>query len=330
VSLVLKAAIGRQARLSAIVGSFFLTACSSIPSDTAGEEYALLPTTHELSHLPFYPQIEDQCGPASLATMLSARDIFISPESLREKIYIPGKEGSLTTEIVARARKFGMLVYPLQPELPDILKEISVGNPVLVMQNLGYNWLPRWHFSVVIGYDLERRTVILRSGNEKSHEVTFDLFLRTWQRAARWAVVITKPEELPGTADESVYINAANELEQVGEFESALSAYETALERWPGNTLAYFGAANSAYALDDFGQAYAFYSLYLQLRPDSAEGWNNLAYSLMQMQCPAQSLAAINCALLLEPENGDFRGSLKELSNQGSNYQATACPVVDC
>jgi tetratricopeptide (TPR) repeat protein len=317
-------------RLLVFLGSVLLSACSVTPTTDTSEAYLNLPPSYALDHLPFYPQIEDQCGPASLATMLSARDVHVEPETLRGKIYIPGKQGSVTTEIIARARKYGMVVYPLAPELPDILTEISGGNPVLVMQNLGYNWMPRWHFSVVIGYNLELRRVILRSGNEASHEVDFDLFIKTWDRAQRWAVVITDPTQLPATAKERIYIGAVNQLEQVNEKHAALTAYQTALARWPKNALANFGAGNTAYTLGRFHLAQAYFAHYLTLQPDSAEGWNNMAYSLMQLKCKPQSLDAISCALELDPNNTFYLESQRELLKANSAAQPASCPSISC
>ena len=297
-----------------------------IPHGLVGQ----LPTTHRITGLPFYPQVEDQCGPASLATMLSARGLQVSPESLRGKIYIPGKEGTLTTEMVARARRYGMLVYPLRPELADIFIEISAGNPVLVMQNLGFDWLPRWHFSIVTGYDLDRELVVLRSGHKAYREVGFDLFLKTWERALRWAVVINRPDQLPATADESSYIAAASELELVDELAAALMAYETAMTRWPTSGQAYFGVGNTAYAMGQFDRAREMYSAYVEMRPSAAAGWNNLAYSLMRLRCRTESLQALNCALQLEPGNPAFLDSRRELSAQTESVSTVFCRVPRC
>lgn len=280
--------------------------------------------------MPFHPQVEDQCGPASLATMLSARGLHVSPESLRGKVYIPGKEGTLTTEMVARARRYGMLVYPLRPELTDILIEISAGNPVLVMQNLGFDWLPRWHFSIVTGFDLDRGVVVLRSGHEAYREVGFALFLKTWERAQRWAVVIIRPDKLPATADAASYIDAANELEMVGELAAAMTAYETAVAQWPGSDHAVFGAGNTAYAMGQFDRARKLYSAYVEMWPSAAAGWNNLAYSLMRLRCRTESLQALNCALQLEPGTPAFLDSLHELSAQPEAVVQVSCRVPQC
>ena len=307
-----------------------LVSCSSgLPDSSYAADHSL-PSSQFISGLPFYPQIEDQCGPASLATMLAAAGVSVNPETLRGKIYIPGKEGTLTTEIVARARRHGLLVYPLTPDRADLLREIAAGNPVLVMQNLGLDWAPRWHFSVLIGYELHRDVVVLRSGNDPNREVDFELFEKTWKRANNWAVVIVRPERLPATAEENGFVIAANQLEQVGELQAAMAAYKAMLVHWPESTIAYFGAGNTAYAMGRYEEAREYYSIYVEMQPTSAAGWNNLAYSLKQLNCHNESLEAINCAIRLEPKNQVFRENKNEVVSMASGESPITCRVLQC
>jgi tetratricopeptide (TPR) repeat protein len=307
-----------------------LAACASNSPHISSELSEQLPRRHLIEGLPFYVQVEDQCGPASLATVLNARGLNVSPQDLRKKIYIPGKEGTLTTEMVSRARRYSMLVYPLMPELVDILAEVTEDNPVLILQNLGLDWAPRWHFSIAIGFDLDRDIIILRSGYEPYREVNVELFLKTWDRAQRWAVVVLLPNQLPATADAKRFLDAASELEQVGELEASNIAYQTAMTRWPSGDAAWFGAANTFYALGQFEQALGLYSAYLERQPSAAAGWNNMAYTLMQLQCRSESLQAIHCALQLEPEDPTWLDSLRELSIQAEITSKTSCSIQKC
>ncbi len=312
------------------VSAYLLVACASMPLDLHDNRLIGLAQTHEIKNIPFYPQVEDQCGPSSLATMLGVQGIDISPEQLRGKLYIPGKEGTVTTEMIARARRFGMLVYPLEPDFIDVLTEVHAGNPVLVMQNLGFNWLPVWHFSVVMAYDLERRKLSLRSGVEYIHEVDFSLFQKTWRRADSWAVVITSPDKLPQTATAEGAINSASQLEQVGELKAALQGYQTILDKWPENSIAYFGAGNTAYALGQYQLAVEFFSDFLNMKPSSAIAWNNLAYSLAERGCLSAAKNAISCALKSEPDNQNLLDSKREINQYISHETPASCEQVSC
>jgi Tetratricopeptide repeat/Peptidase_C39 like family len=307
-----------------------LAACASGPAVLTQDRVNHLPASYVITGLPFHPQIEDQCGPATLATMLASNDVTVSPETLRGKIYIPGKQGSLTTEMVARARRYGLLVYPLQPQLSDILLEVAADNPVLVMQNLGFEWAPRWHFSIVLGFDRERQRLTMRSGNDPFREVSFALFTKTWNRAQRWAAVMVGPDKLPATAVEGRYVIAASELELVGELAAAARAYNTALKRWPGSQSALLGAGNVAYAEGLYPAARGFFADYAGRYPSSAAGWNNLAYTLHHLGCWAEAAASIECAVKLEPNNPAWRESQRELGSAPPASSASFCHMPVC
>jgi tetratricopeptide (TPR) repeat protein len=317
------------ARFTAAVSYTCLIGCAHLDLPDVSE-YEHLPVSHAISGLPYFPQEADQCGPASLATMLGARDIAVTPDDLRAKVYIPEKKGSLTTELVAQARQHGLIVYRLRRELTDVFSEISHNNPVLVLENLGFSWFPRWHFSVVIGYDLAESTISLRSGDHLSYDANLALFQKTWRRAKSWAVVITDPKVLPWTAENVRFVNSANQLEQVGETTAALEAYQAALDQWPNSTLALFGAGNTSYELVQYHQASEYFSAYIEQTPDSAAGWNNLAYSLMKQSCESAASSAMACALQLAPDNTEFIDSHNELSGLVGQTSQRSCQIPSC
>ena len=310
-----------------------LVACSNTPIKFIPGGDGRLPNAHTIADVPYFAQVEDQCGPASLATMLAVRNISVTPQALRQKIYIPAKQGSLTTEMVSRARRYHLLVYPVGQNLADVFAEVSADNPVLVLQNIGLDWLPRWHFSVVIGYDLAQQSITLRSGEALEHRIGLALFLTTWERAKRWAVVMTEPDDLPSTAQAERFLQSANELEQIGETQAALSAYKAALTRWPQNTLAYFGAGNTAYALHHYRQASEFFSTYISHTPGVAAAWNNLAYSLLKLNCADDALTAVSCAVHLAPNDSALLASYTEVvaahprSSREGRCDIPKCPL---
>lgn len=324
--------------------SFLVAACTNpsplllgdgqyneIGSTQGNAEWPSLPNAATISLPVSFPQQEDQCGPAALATMLAARGVLVEPSELRHKLYIPGKQGTLTTEMVARARRYGLLVYPLKPQLQVLLREVSEGNPVLVFQNLGFDWRPRWHFSVVTAYDLQEEKVTLTPGLAGDYDVGISLFEKTWLRAGGWAVVMMPPDQPPFTAQASVFLKAANELERVGETGAALAAYKAMMARWPANDLAYFGAGNSAYARGDYANAQGYFQAYLERSPDSSSGWNNLAYSLAAVNCHHGAMAAMACAMDLAPGNEALLASFEEIRGlKGQRNQAPSCTIPQC
>ncbi|MCP3687116.1 MAG: PA2778 family cysteine peptidase, partial [Gammaproteobacteria bacterium] len=225
----------------------------------------------------------------------------------------PGLEGSLQAEIVAATRRFDLLPVVHNGRLDSLLHEIEAGNPVLVLQNLGLDTYPFWHYAVVVGYDLAAQTIVLRSGTHKRLERPFGNFERSWARAGNWALVIVRPQQIPATADAEHYLSAALALEQAGRNKPANAAYASASRRWPDNLLALTGLGNTEYALHDYASAEQVYRQALELSPQSHQVWNNLAYALAQQGKTDEAMQAVHEALLLSPGSKNYRDSAAEL-----------------
>ena len=280
-----------------------------------------------LHSVPFYPQERYQCGPASLAMMLNARGLETNPEILKELVYLPGKKGSLRVELVAGARSHGMLVYELDGTLENLLLEVAAGNPVLVMQNLGFNWWPQWHFAVVIGFDPEERHIILHTDTRERHEQSLTVFNKTWSRAERWSAVVMKPDQLPATAKPLDYLMAANDLETTGRTFSAMTAYKTAEARWPDQPAAVMGQGNIAYSQADWTTAVERYHRMTERFPGLAPGWYNLSQALNRADCPSQAREAAACAATLAPGRFDAPSGQNPDTSHSDNVN---CPVIQC
>lgn len=264
--------------------------------------------------MPFYPQVEYQCGPAALATVLTHSGSATTPEALVPQVYLPGREGSLQTEMLAAARRNGRVAYRLAPRLEDVLRETSGGTPVIVFQNLALGFAPLWHYAVVVGYDLPREEIILRSGTTSRAVMTLTTFERTWARGEHWAMVAIAPEQLPATVDEHRYVAAVAALERVVPG-AARRAYTTAIERWPGNLAARIGLGNSAYALRDLPGAEAAYREATRLHPQAADAWNNLAQTLFELRQRDAALAAAQRAVELGgPRLNQYRATLQAIA----------------
>lgn len=274
---------------------------------------ALVPQRVELADTPFFPQERYQCGPAALATVLNVRGVKVAPDELVPQVYLPAREGSLQVEMVAAVRRRGLLAIAVEPSLEALLEEIAAGRPVLVLQNLGLNWLPRWHYAVAIGYDLARRELVLRSGTEPRRVTPFGVFMKTWDRSSRWGIVVLEPGSLPAHAKPGPWLEAASALETPGKWPQAQAAYRVAAARWPDNPIAWLGLGNAAHALGDAPAAEGAFRQTLRLRPDSAVAWNNLAYALAARQCLRAAREAARCAGRLAPDHAEIRHTLDEM-----------------
>ena len=301
-----------------------LTGCASGPLLPPQSER--LPERIELVDVPFYPQEDYQCGPAALATVLVHRGVATSPEALVPKVYLPERRGSLKLELVAAARQSGMLVYPLQPSLDALLAQVAAGNPVLVMQNLGLDWYPQWHFAVVVGYDRAKDELVLRSATTRRWVTDLRSFDRTWARAERWAVVTLPPEQLPAEPRLEAWMQGASDLEQTGQRERAERAYLTASGHWYREPLPLFALANARYTEGDREGAEKALRQSITRKPDYALGWFNLSELLAERGCPGQAEQARACARQLAPDDARMAAPLGDAAKGGGRCEAVpAC-----
>jgi tetratricopeptide (TPR) repeat protein len=247
----------------------------------------------ELADTPFFPDDTLQCGPAALATVLGAarnssyyNDFRGSdPATLAREVYTPGLGGSLQLELVAAARQRGFVPYALAPEADALFAELLAGRPVLVLQNLRLRTLPAWHYAVVIGADPVDETMILRSGMEERLVMPAGKFMRTWDLAERWALVLLQPGELPAAPDRERYFAAVAGLEAAGRHADAARAWHAALGPWPEDPVALFGHATASHLAGDLATAYDAYLALLVLAPGHAAALNNLANLLADQGC---------------------------------------------
>jgi tetratricopeptide (TPR) repeat protein len=264
-----------------------LSACASVRpssvSSDAGPEEQLSPAA-ELTQVPFFPQDIHECGPAALATALSASGVRVTPDELVPKVYIPGRRGSLQAELIATARQYERLPYVIDGSLAAIAREVRAGRPVLVLQNLGLRLFPRWHYAVVVG--VTDRHVILRSGTAERMVTRMRTFARTWVYAGEWAIVLLKPGELPEAPNVDRWIQANASFEATGHRAAAFQNYEIASKTWPNRAIVWLALGNAQYTAGNREAAESSFQRAIDVDDRNAAALNNLAQMLAERGCP--------------------------------------------
>ncbi len=255
-----------------------------------------LPVQAERREVPFFPQTRYHCGPAALATALADVGLQADPDQLADAVFLPAREGSLQIEMLGATRRQGAVATKLPGELHALLQEVAAGHAVVVLQNLGLDIAPRWHYAVLVGYDLTTREVILRSGTTERERLPLRTFEYTWARGGHWAFAALPPGRLPATAREADAVEGAIGFERSAPPAQAASAYRALLQRWPGNLLAGIGLGNTLVAADDLPAAAQAFDAVAQ-RHDSAVAWNNLARIRLSLGDATGARAAAQRAL---------------------------------
>lgn len=299
-----------------------LSACAGAPPRLEAPHEAV-----ELSTVPFFAQTEHHCGPAALATLLAAQGIAVTPDQLSPLIYLPGREGTLQAEMIAATRRYNRLPLRLEPTPEAVIAALGAGQPVLLLQNLGFRRWPSWHYAVAVGYESEDASFILRSGTEQRLTTGLRRFLQTWDRADRWAFVAVEPDQVPANATLEAWLAAAAPFESLGRVDMAERAYKAALNRWPSSSLAWQGLANTRYAANDKPAAEAALLKAVELDPASVTARNNLASVLLERGCVTAARAQLDALGEVPAALANAVGQTRrDVDSMGTREDPSGCP----
>lgn len=300
---------------AAAVGLVLLSGCAAPQTTALLKAPGDLPNRAEIADVPFFPQQRYYCGPAALAMALAWTGLPVTMEDMVPQVYTPGREGTLASDMVAAARRNGRLAVRLSG-LPEVLGEIAAGHPVLVFQNLSLDIYPIWHFALAVGYDLDARTMLLRSGRDRRQVLTMDTFEHTWARSGHWALAVLPAATLPAAADQGAILRAAAGLERAGRPKAAATAYRRIAARWPDNLAALIGLGNARYAAGDLAGAERAFRRATEHHPAAAAAWNNLAHVLGRNGRRREAVAAARRAIRIAgADAGPYVKTLHELSD---------------
>ncbi|HTD91545.1 MAG TPA: PA2778 family cysteine peptidase [Burkholderiales bacterium] len=276
-----------------------------------------LPLSTDLQNVPYFAQTEYHCGPAALAMVLNSAGATVTPAMLIDQVYLPGKQGSLQVEMLASARRNGMVAYVIEPSLGDLLLEVNAGTPVITLENYGVPYYPIWHYAVAVGFDLHNGEIVRHSGNLERKPTPLAVFEYFWRQEGRWAMVAVPPERVPVTAHEHRYAQAVIALEKTGQNQRAAIAYEAMLKRWPSNLVALMGRGNTAYAAGDLALAESIFRSATAAHADSVAAYNNLAQTLLDRGKLDEARAAAQRAVSLGgPLHARARATLEEIDKK--------------
>jgi|GEM_PF-816908 len=142
--------------------------------------------------VPFFPDDTDQCGPATLASILTYWGIPSDPRILKEELYIRRLQGTLSIDFILAVQSRGLHIEGVGGTLDRVKAEVDADRPVVALLNLGWTIYPRGHYVVVTGYDDQRQGVYLHSGLARDVFVPYPEFLVNWEKTGRW-MLQTRP-----------------------------------------------------------------------------------------------------------------------------------------
>ncbi len=163
----------------------FGCAGAGLPTGAQKDEHARI-----IKGVPFYPQEDYQCGPASLAAVLNFWGVPVSPDDVAKEIYSQSARGTLGIDMVFYAQSKGLEASSYSGGLEDLRRKIDANQPAIVLVDEGFSLFREDHFMVVIGYNEEG--FIVNSGKKEGVFVSSKDFLKTWEKARFWTLHIGK------------------------------------------------------------------------------------------------------------------------------------------
>jgi len=164
-----------------IITLFFICSCSNayIQPQSA---------TKLIENIPFYPQEDYQCGPASLAGVLNYHGVVITPEEIAADIFSKSAKGTLNLDMLIYAKNKGFKALQYKGSIDDIRININKGLPLIVLVDYGFLFYMQNHFMVIIGYN--DYGIIVNSYAYEKQFIALDRFLDAWEKTNFWTLLI--------------------------------------------------------------------------------------------------------------------------------------------
>lgn len=156
-----------------------LISCASLPAGNPDRAFVI-------EGVPFFPQDAYQCGPSSLAAVLTYWKVETTPDRIAEEIYSPSARGALTVDMVRYAAQSGLDVTQYSGGWEDLRTTVGAGYPLIVLVDFGFAFYQANHFMVVIGFSDD--SVIVNSGRNERLVMERQEFLRAWQKTRFWTL----------------------------------------------------------------------------------------------------------------------------------------------
>lgn len=172
-----------------------LTSCLAPSRAVVLEEIGSNPSAGAfIKDVPFYPQQDYMCGPASLASVImywnrGNADV----EEIAAGIYLERLKGTLPVDMLLYAREKGFDVEYYSGSMDDLREKLSGGFPLILFLNLGLKSYPMGHYVVAVGYSDGVAAVLVHSGTEKESTMSYSELERVWSMTD-YATFIVRPK----------------------------------------------------------------------------------------------------------------------------------------
>jgi hypothetical protein len=144
--------------------------------------------------VPFFPDDTDQCGPATLASLLSYWGMPSEPPALKAETYSPRLRGTLPIDLLLAAQARGLHAEGSSGTMESLKAELDADRPVVALLNFGWTVFPQGHYVVITGYDERQQGIYMHSGLSRDLFVPYAQFFANWGKNGRWMLRVQPME----------------------------------------------------------------------------------------------------------------------------------------
>ncbi len=244
--------------------------------------------------VPFIAQKPNYCGPAALAMIANYYGHPVTQDEIAGSIYLPEIRGTLTADLAGYAQRFGLWTRPYRSTRADLHQKLSAGIPMIVLGKLGN----RYHYFVVLDY--RDGELLVHSDTRPNLRLREDDFLRWWNRADRWTLLVCPPEKATWNLSADEHNDLGVFLERAGRYAAAAGHYRRATELAPGNSYFLLNLGNALLKQKLYTEAAAAF----RRAGDNPDALNNLAYAYGELNANLdEAIALCERAIQLQPSH---------------------------
>ena len=242
----------------------------------------------------FIPQKDNYCGPAALAMVANYYGHPVSQDEIASAIYLPAIHGTLTADLAGYAQHFGLWVRQYRGTRADLHQKLSAGIPMIVLGKLGN----QFHYFVVLDY--RDGELIVHSDTRANLHLREDDFLRWWNRADRWTLLVCPPGKTRWNLTAEEQNDLGLFLEHNGNFAAAAGHYHEAVRLAPGNSYYQMNLGNALLKQKLFAEAATAFTK----AGDNPDALNNLGYTYGELNANLdEAVALCERAIRLQPSH---------------------------
>ena len=202
---------------------------------------AQCPSECKIDGVPRIKQLQNYCGPATLAAVLQCLgEKTTTQETVGKAVYDPVGGSTNGADMLYYARSKGYAAYSWNSSIEDAKKKLAAGSPIIVLQQ-NSTTDSSGHYRVLTGYDdATSKFKVMDPYYDNITELTYAQCERLWKPMGRWALVVVPTDKDTFSKElcdrnPVVHMDLSYAMYTRGEYAGALKEAKTALALEPGN-----------------------------------------------------------------------------------------------